>query len=102
MTKRRLEPQIRRDEILRAGIKAAEKHGFNNFTREQVSSVAGCAESLISAYFGTMTKFRRTVMRHAVNNENLNVIAQGLVINDKHALKADPDLKKRALGSLGL
>lgn len=102
MSKRRLEPDIRRDEILSAGLFCAEKYGWTRFTRIQVAECAKCAESLVSAYFGTMVKFRRDIMREAIRSERLKIIAQGLIAEDRHARKANPDLKRRALENLAL
>jgi DNA-binding transcriptional regulator YbjK len=98
--KRRLDPTIRRNEILQAALSVAERVGCKQLTRIQVAQKARCAESLISSYFGTMTQFRRTIMRAAVKTKNLKIIAYGLVEKDNHALKASPDLKKRALSSI--
>lgn len=101
MTKnKRLLPSDRRQQILDAALNVAENIGYRHLTREQVATNAGCAESLVSAYFGTMEKFRRTIMRAAVKNESLPIIAQGLVAGDKHAKKADPQLRNKAMASM--
>ena len=97
---RRLLPKDRREEILTAALNVAENVGYRQLTREQVAINAGCAESLVSSYFGTMDKFKRTIMRAAVKSENLHIIAQGLVVGDKHAQKAEPDLRSRAMASM--
>lgn len=98
--KRRLDPKDRRAEILQAALDVAEKVGCKQLTRIQVAQKARCAESLVSSYFGTMIQFKRIVMRAAIKNERLKIIAYGIVEKDKHALKASPDLKQRALSSL--
>ena len=97
---RRLLPKDRREEILTAALNVAENVGYRQITREQVAINAGCAESLISSYFGTMEKFRRTIMRAAVKNEHLHIIAQGLVVGDNHAKKADQALRAKAMASM--
>ena len=97
---RRLDSKHRREEILNAALDVAEHQGYKRLTRIQVATRAKCAESLISKYFGTMEKFRRTIMRNAVKNERLMIIAQGLVNGDKHAQKASQELRDRALKSL--
>lgn len=88
MSTKRMKPDDRRDEILSAALRVAMKHGYKAFTRAQVANEAGCAESLVSKYFGTMVQFRRDVMRAAVRQGNKVIIMQGVLIGDKHAIKA--------------
>lgn len=100
-TRKRQEPADRRYQILTAAIAVAERpNGWASLTRELVAKEVGCAEALISKYFGTMPDFRRTIMRSAILTENLNVIAQGLAAGDRHAQKADAELKRNALATL--
>lgn len=100
MNRRRLAPNDRRNEILSAAICLADAHGYDKITRSQVAKLAQCAAASVSKYFGTMNQFRRTIIRHAIKNECLRIIAQGLINNDKHALKASEELKQRAIKSI--
>lgn len=101
MTKKRLLPDDRKQQILNAAIiVAAQPNGWAKLTREAVAREAGCADSLLSKYFGTMINFRRSIMREAIRLNDLSVIAQGLAAGDKCAQKVHPDLKFRALNSL--
>jgi hypothetical protein len=47
-----------------------------------------------------MPQLQKAVMRAAVARECLKVIAQGLAIQDKHALKAPPDIKTAAANAI--
>ncbi len=101
MTKKRLRPDDRKEQILNAAIKVAERPGgWGKLTRDAVAREAHCAEGLVSKYFGTMVAFRRSIMRAAITAENLAVVAQGLAAGDTCAKKADPELKIRALNTL--
>ena len=101
MTKKRLQPADRKQEILNAAIKVAGRPGgWSKLTRDAVAKEAGCAEGLVSKYFGTMVSFRRSIMRAAIGAEELGVIAQGLAAGDKCAQKADESLKRKALETL--
>ena len=101
MTKKRLRPADRKQEILNAAIKVAGRPGgWGKLTRDAVAKEAACSEGLVSKYFGTMIAFRRSIMRAAIGTENLAVIAQGLAAGDASAKKADPELKARALNTL--
>ena len=91
----------RKKSILRAAIVVAEaRGGWSKMTREAVAREADCADAAVSVYFGTMTEFRRTVMRHAIGLKNLSILAQGLAAGDKHAAKAEPELKQKAIATL--
>lgn len=101
MTKKRQKPDDRKYQILTAALTVAERPGgFSKLTRESVAKEVGCAEALISRYFGTMPGFKRTVMRSAILTENLSIVAQGLAAGDSHAQKADEALKLKALKTL--
>jgi len=101
MNKKRLLPDDRKHEILTAAIKvAARPGGWAKLTREAVAREAECADGLISKYFGTMTNFRRAIMRAAIAGKELSVIAQGLADGDSCAQKATESLKRKALATL--
>lgn len=89
----------RQAQILAAALVVAERVGFNKFTLRQVAAEADVTEKLPSHYFGTMTNLRRKVMREAVKKKILPIIAQGIVLGDTHALKADHELRAAALQS---
>lgn len=97
MTKRiRRLPKERKQELLQVALALAERHGYLNVSRAAIAAKCGVSESLLSHYFGTMPQFRRTLMRYAVEQESLLVVAQGLITRSPHALKASDDLKARA------
>lgn len=96
----KLQARQRVAQILAASLELAAVSGYQKLTREAVAQRLGIPPSLIPYHMGTMTEFRRSVMREAVRVECLAVIAQGLAARDRHALKADADLQKRALASL--
>jgi len=96
----RLKPNDRRDQILAAALQVAEKTGYNSVTRDAIANAAQCAPGLVSNYFGTMIDLRRHIMRAAIRQQNLVIIAQGLAAKDPHARKASETLKKSALATL--
>lgn len=101
MTKKRLSPADRKQQILNAAIEvAARPGGWSKLTRDAVAKEAGCAEGLVSKYFGTMIAFRRSIMLAAIRAENLAVIAQGLATGNECAQKVDESLKRKALETL--
>lgn len=95
---KRMKPDDRKDEILKAALIVSEINGYDKITRAQVAEQAGgCAESLVSNYFGTMISLRRKLMNEAIATENLKIIAQGVIAKDTHALEAPLELRQRAM-----
>ena len=98
--KRRMDPDDRRDLILDAAVDLAKERGFLNIRRDEIAIKAGVSMGLVTRYFGTMVKLKRDVMRMAIRDEVLSILAQGIAIKDVHALKAPNDLQQRAVASL--
>lgn len=96
----RLHPNIRAAQILDAAMDCAVKHGYTKFTRSDVARKIKVADGLINNYYQTMDHLRRAVMRRAIDNKVLIIIAQGLAAGDRIAAKAPLELKKQALASL--
>jgi AcrR family transcriptional regulator len=96
----RLNPDVRRQQILSVAIKMALRDGFNKLTRDGVANEAAVATGTINHSFGTMEKLSRAVMRAAINLEHLPIVAQGLAQGDKDAHAAPEWLKRKALDSL--
>ena len=83
----RLKPKIRKELIMSAAIIVAERMGYMAMRREDIALEADVSAGLITNYFGSMKKFRRSIMRHAINVKNITVISQGILVNDPNALK---------------
>lgn len=97
----RLKPADRKQQILFAALTLAKAQGgWSKLTRKGVAEEAECAEALVSRYFGTMVKFKRAIMRSAIQHECLEIIAQGLACNDKYASASPLSLRTRALATL--
>lgn len=97
----KLEARERIAQILAAALELSPRIGYTRLTREHIAERAKVPPSLISYHLGTMPELRRHIMREAVRVECLPVIAQGLVLRDRHALKAPEELRARALQSIG-
>ena len=101
MSKRtRMTPQARKEDILKAALLLAEKHGYAQITRGEVGAAAGVSGTAVQYHFTTMSQFRRDLMRYAVKQRCAPVVAQGLAMRDPHAQKADAELRRAARGSL--
>lgn len=78
-----------KDQILEAALALAVQYGWRfGVTREAVAAQVGCAESLISFYFGNMDDFRTAVMIAAVERKIEVVVAEGVCLRHPVAVAA--------------
>lgn len=97
---KRLLPNDRKEQIMQKAMGLAGRGGYNNVKRADVAAAAGVAEGLVSKYWGTMVQLRRAIMRRAVTERNLLIIAQGLAGGDAQARKAPEALRREAVETL--
>lgn len=98
----RMTPSDRKAAILEAAIKAANQHGFAQLRLVHIATAAECSNALIVSHYGTMSQMRRAVMRAAIKRELLPIVAAGVVMRDPVAIKATPELQRKALDSVGV
>ena len=91
-----------RQHILKIAVELAAKVGYTKVTREAIAAKADVVPSHVSYHLGTMLDLRRHIMREAIRVECLPVIAQGLAVRDKHALKVSEELRQAAVAQLGV
>lgn len=101
MTRTRMGRRERYDIILSAALRVACDVGYNRITRDDIAMAAGCSPALVSDFFGTMPSLRRTIVRAAITQRVLPVVAQALAIRDPHALRAPQELRDAAAAALG-
>ena len=102
VTKTRANPTMRREHILQTAVELALKSDYTKISRSEVANRAGVSDSLVSRYFTTMPKFRRALMRYAVANEIVDIVAQGLAHKDSNAQGAPEPLRSQAVKQLSL
>lgn len=98
--RRRLDKDVRKADILEHALAEAAAVGWAAMTRDGIAARAGCSAGLVSSYFGTMLELRRSVMRAAIKQGKLSILAAGLASGDANAAKAPDDLKQQALATL--
>lgn len=89
-----------RAKLLGVALEMAEADHYTRVTRDGLAAKAGVANGIVTATFGTMTQFRRDLMRHAVGVGCLRVIGQGLAQGCPHAQKADASVRQAAMQAL--
>lgn len=93
MTKRS-DPAVRTAELLEVALRLAAAEGWRTLTRDRIAAIAGVSPGLVSARLGTMEALKRSVMRAAVKNRTVAVVAEGLLVGDKQARRADAELRE--------
>ena len=63
----------------------------------EIAKKAKVSPASVSRYFNTMKQLKRAIMRAAVKQEILPIIAHGLLNKDSQAKKAPTELKERAI-----
>lgn len=96
----RLTPKDRKAEILEAAYLTAQKVGFAKMRQADVAARAGCSHGTVTLRWDGMAKLRAAVMRRAIADECLAVVAAGLGIGDPVARKAPAALKEKAIQTL--
>ncbi len=100
MSKRRFKPEVRKDSIIAAALALSTETHYREVTRDQIGTRCGITGTAVMYHFKTMQQLRREIMRAAVKQERLRVIAQGLTCGDAHAQRAPDDLQRRALDAV--
>ncbi len=100
MRTKRLKPEVRKEDLLAVALPLAVEMGYTKVSREIIAEAAGVSGPALNYHFGTMTKFRRELIRYAIRKECLTVIVQALSAGVSCAKKAPIDLRRKALNSL--
>ena len=100
MKYKRLNPKVRKGEILAAAIELAKTEGYTHISRRQIADRAGTSPPLITRYFKNMVELREAVMREAVRLPALAVVAQGLASGCPIAKAAPSHVRADALDSI--
>jgi len=98
---KRLKPDDRREQILRAAIAVASKGHYKHISRREIAEAAGTSGPLVKHYLGLMSELSDVLMTYAVENRQLWVLAQGIMAEDPIALAAPDELKDKAREVVG-
>jgi len=86
--------------ILEKTIAVCGNGGWLQLTRDKAAEVAGVSTATINYHFDSSAGLLAALMQHAVETENLDVIAQGMVAR-KLPANVGVKLKRRALAWMG-
>lgn len=100
VTKSRIDPELRKKHILDIALVMAAKVGYHNLTRDGIANKANMSTGIITQRFGTIGKLKNLVLRTAIQQEILCIIAQGLANNDPQTQRLPKELKEKTLQSM--
>jgi hypothetical protein len=75
---KRMKPDTRKEQLLNAGISLALTMHYQQITKANLATVADCSMSLVNRHFGTMEVFRKALVSHAIEKENIRVVLQAI------------------------
>lgn len=90
-------PTMRKMQILNVAVSLAAARGYANLSRGEVAEAAGVSVPLVSKHFRSLGLLKQAVMEHAIQNEILPLIAQGLANKHELVINASEELKEKAL-----
>ena len=86
-----------KDNILEVAYTMAQRDGFGTLTRDGVAAEAGVAMGSVNHHWLKMSALREAVMQRAVEEENLEIIAQGIAMGDSIAKSAPLEIRVKAV-----
>ena len=86
----------RREFILTVAMRMAIAQGLNSLSAREIGDAAKCAHGLVFHYFGDMDGLRTDMMHRAVDDNNAELLLQGLMCKHPIALAAPEELKAQA------
>ena len=89
MTRKRLDPEQRFNEIVKAALKLAERAHYLNLKPSSIARAAGCSRALVTHYLGSGMVLTVTILREAIKRKNRKVITQA---QDTEAITLTGDL----------
>jgi hypothetical protein len=106
--RQRLTHDVRAEQILIAAIEIARATGYNSITRDGIAEQAGVATGQVNRIYSTMTKLRRSVIRHAIieiekgSDEScmFDIVSSGIQQREPAAMNAPAVVKESAFSWL--
>ena len=96
ITRARTQPFFRKRSILLKAVELAWTGSYCKLTRDSVAKAAGVSAGSVAKYFGTMGALKAAVMHFAIKQNIVEIVTQGLAVDDRHALQCSKELKEKA------
>lgn len=76
----RMAPDARRDQLIKCGLMLAAKHGYMFVSRPMIAQELNVSEGIIPKYFGTSDNMRDELVKAALAECNIPVVAQAVAM----------------------
>ncbi len=96
----RLAPEVRKHQIVAAGLTVARSQGYNGIRYSSIAKEVGISAPSVVHHYRTMPQLRRAVMRHAINKGDALVVAMGVQAGDRYAKQAPVDMQSEGASLL--
>jgi len=93
----RINPKHRQKLILDAAVKLSSMIGYENITRDAVAEIADVSSPLVGKYFGRMSELKNAVIREAIIQENVQIIAQGIISKNTYTKRINVKLRHKVI-----
>lgn len=94
-------PRFNREVILTAALRVAcRRDGLSKMTRSSIAKEAGCADGLVSRYLGSMDEIRKSVIKQAIKECVVDLVAQGVASSRIPFKKLSEDLKRKVFAHI--
>ena len=100
MSKNRFTPEVRKHQIVEAGLVVARRGGYASMTYSAIAREVGISAPSVTYHYKTMPQLRRAIMRHAIKKQDGLVVAMGVKAGDAHAAKAPSELMTKGSAEL--
>ncbi len=81
--------------ILTEAVRIAKLKGLFNFSRADVAQAAEVSDATVSYHFGTMRALRQEIVRHAVENEIMSILADARAGREVIGVSMNGELRKK-------
>tara|TARA_Y100000310_G_scaffold202686_1_gene202928 strand:- start:414 stop:695 length:282 start_codon:yes stop_codon:yes gene_type:complete len=85
MLKKRLEPEVRKTQILTKALDLATESHYMLVTQREIADALNISVSLILSYFGSMDELRYDIVQKAIDVDNQQVMSQAMTAGHKLA-----------------
>ena len=96
MSRNRLEPDQRKQDILDAAMLLSIENNYATITKQQIADKCDISPSLINTYFNDMDGMRQAIMKEAIHLSVSSIIAQGVVYGNGLAINANANMLRKA------
>jgi AcrR family transcriptional regulator len=93
----RKDPTERKQELLEVAIHLAKETGYSHITRNEIARRAGVAYGLVTSYFKTIDNLKKMVVKEAIKQEIVQIIAEALARKEPLTRRLTPALREKVI-----